>query len=172
MIFSTFKTFKTFGAEFWFKKSLSAKTFQVLVPKIMKGELNLKDFSTFKSFRTLKRRVCFKEIFYSKHSCKLSLFQFNFSLHFPTLLPRRLWLYLYKKRVSMGQWGVEVANFFPFIGCLTRMLAHALSFFTEIKTKKVQKVVQENSAELKITVPVDTALKNYSAVQHCVSSYF
>ena len=57
MSFSTFKTLKTFGEEFQFKKNLNAKTFQVLVPKIMKGELNLKDFSTFKSFRTLKRRV-------------------------------------------------------------------------------------------------------------------
>ena len=43
--------------------ALSAKIFQVLVPKIMKGYLNLKEFLIFKSLRTLKRRVCFKEIF-------------------------------------------------------------------------------------------------------------
>ena len=60
---------RNFGLE-----SLSVNIFQVLVPKIMKRELNVKNFSTFKSFRTLKKRVCFKEFFYSKYFWKLSLF--------------------------------------------------------------------------------------------------
>jgi hypothetical protein len=39
-ILSTFKTFKTFGKEFWFKRNLSAKVFQILIPKAMKGEIS------------------------------------------------------------------------------------------------------------------------------------
>ncbi len=122
MIFSTFKTFKICREEFRFMKRLSAKTFQVLVPNIMKGELNLKDFSTFKSFRTLKMRVCFKEFFYSKHFWKLSLFLFNFSLHFPTSLAMKTMVVFTEKggceRVKEGVHRFPCQG--PFFGFLVR----------------------------------------------------
>ena len=74
LILSTFKSFKTFGKEFWFKKNLSAKVFQILVPKTMKGEISQPS----RALELWRGEFCFKRIFCLSFYFSLPTFLYQF----------------------------------------------------------------------------------------------
>ena len=142
LILSTFKSFKTFRKEFWFKKNLSAKVFQILIPKTMKGEISQPS----RALELWRGEFCFKWIFCTKFLLLYTNFSLPISLYLGTPFAMKTMVVFIKKwecqRVKEGWKGLL---FCPHQ--LSHVHAnHALSPFTEKKTKKVQKVVQGHSA--------------------------
>ena len=146
-ILSAFKSFKTFGKEFWFKRNLSAKVFQILIPKTMKGEISQPSRAlepwrggfaskNFSAQNTLENSSYFSLIFFyppqppyhEDHGC------------------------IYReRRVWKGQRGVEGAAFLPPTSCLTCMPTMLCPHL--LKKRKTKKKYRNGSRD---TVPAST----------------
>ena len=164
LILSTFKSFKTFGKEFWFKKNLSAKVFQILVPKTMKGEISQPS----RALELWRGEFCFKRIFCLSFYFSLSIFLYQFlSLSLEPLCHEDYACIYREMGVWKGQRGVEGATFLPPPTTSRACQPCLVPLCWKKKTKKSAKMGPRTQCWpalcFKILVPAGTRIKFLSA---------